>query len=212
VLEDAIDGVDSSLDAGALEGVERRPDAQVDLRRGIAATGERKNGIGRLLVGPLGAVLQPATRPEVGLVPGVVDSGAISTREVAREHGPHAPAGQRIEDVVDGAEIRGLQTRPDRHILAAVRLGDLGRVPEQRLQRGGLVRVGLEELRDGRRRAFLVHDQPQLRPSRVGVVGEAAQRRVGERVRAQDDQLADALGAQVHVDEPPQWLAVRKPS
>jgi hypothetical protein len=30
VLEDAVDGVDVGLDAGAVEGAERRPDANVD--------------------------------------------------------------------------------------------------------------------------------------------------------------------------------------
>lgn len=66
---------------------------------------------------------------------------------------------------------------------------------------------GFDELGDGHRRAFLVDDEPQVGVGPVGVVGEAAQGWVGERVRPQDDEVADALGAQVHVDEPPQRLA-----
>jgi hypothetical protein len=160
VLEDTVDGAHVGLGAGALKGVERRADAHVDLGGRVAATGEREDGIGGLLVGPPGVLVEPAGGPLVRLVPGVVDGGAIAAREVVRELGPHAVAGQRVEDVVDRAEVRELQARSEREILAAVGLGDLGRALEQRLQRGGLVRVGFEELRDGRRRAFLVHDQP----------------------------------------------------
>ena len=35
--------------------------------------------------------------------------------------------------------------------------------------------------------AFVVDDAPQVAAGRVAVVGEAVQRRVGERVRAKDD-------------------------
>jgi hypothetical protein len=37
----------------------------------------------------------------------------------------------------------------------------------------------------------------------VGVVGDLAERQVGKRVGSQHDEVTDAFGAQMHVDEAP---------
>jgi hypothetical protein len=67
VLEDPVDGVDVRADAGLLEGVERGADADVDLRRGVAAAGEREHGVGGVLARPLRPVVKPAGRRIVSL-------------------------------------------------------------------------------------------------------------------------------------------------
>jgi hypothetical protein len=48
-----------------------------------------------------------------------------------------------------------------------------------------LVREALQQLRDGRRRAFPVNDEPQPRADVVRVVGDLAERQVGEHVGPQ---------------------------
>ena len=66
-------------------------------------------------------------------------------------------------------------------------------------------------MRDVRRRALLMDDEPELHAGCVGVVGDAAEYRVDERVGAQDDEVADPFGAKVQVDQVPEgrgWLEV----
>lgn len=131
--KDAVDGADVGLAAGVLEGVEHGADAHVDLRRGVAGAGERQDGVGRLLVRPLGVVAQPAGDPVVGAVPGLVDGGAVLARGVAGEGGGHAPARHGVEEVVDRTEVGELEPGAQRPVGLDVGVDERGDMVEQLL-------------------------------------------------------------------------------
>lgn len=142
----------------------------------------------------------------MGLIPHRVHNRAVAAGKGTGGRGPW-PAPSWFQCVDDRLEVGKLGSGTDRKVLVGRRVGQVRRELEQPLERGGLVWQSFEGLRERRRRALLVNDQPQMSARSGGEVGEASECRVGEGVRTQDDQVVDPLGAQMHVHEAPHRIS-----